>query len=75
GLLLGLFVYFHSAGPGAQGMTMATLSYPTLPARHRRRLRTSSGLLLGLFVYFHSAGPGAQGMTMATLSYPTLPAR
>lgn len=29
GLLLGLFVYFHSAGPGAQGMTMATLSYPT----------------------------------------------
>jgi predicted MFS family arabinose efflux permease len=29
GLLLGSFVFFHSSGPGAQGMTMATLSYPT----------------------------------------------
>jgi MFS family permease len=29
GLLLGAFVFFHSYGPGAQGMTMATLSYPT----------------------------------------------
>lgn len=29
GVLLGAFVFFHSAGPGAQGMTMATLSYPT----------------------------------------------
>ncbi|MEC5181721.1 MFS transporter [Arthrobacter sp. CG_A4] len=29
GLLLGAFVFFHSAGPGAQGMTMATMSYPT----------------------------------------------
>ncbi|KRE81449.1 hypothetical protein ASG86_13050 [Arthrobacter sp. Soil764] len=29
GALLGLFVFFHSYGPGAQGMTMATLSYPT----------------------------------------------
>ncbi|MQA11809.1 MAG: MFS transporter [Pseudonocardiaceae bacterium] len=29
GLLLGVFVFFHSYGPGAQGMTMATLSYPT----------------------------------------------
>lgn len=29
GLLLGSFVFFHSAGPGAQGMTMATMSYPT----------------------------------------------
>lgn len=29
GLLLGIFVFFHSYGPGAQGMTMATLSYPT----------------------------------------------
>jgi MFS family permease len=29
GLLLGGFVFFHSYGPGAQGMTMATLSYPT----------------------------------------------
>ncbi|MPY85968.1 MAG: MFS transporter [Actinophytocola sp.] len=29
GLLLGLFVFFHAGGPGAQGMTMATLSYPT----------------------------------------------
>lgn len=28
GLLLGGFVFFHSYGPGAQGMTMATLSYP-----------------------------------------------
>ncbi len=29
GCLLGIFVFFHSFGPGAQGMTMATLSYPT----------------------------------------------
>lgn len=29
GALLGIFVFFHSYGPGAQGMTMATLSYPT----------------------------------------------
>ena len=29
GLLLGLFMFAHSFGPGAQGMTMATLSYPT----------------------------------------------
>ena len=29
GALLGMFVFFHSYGPGAQGMTMATLSYPT----------------------------------------------
>ena len=29
GLLLGAFVFFHSAGPCAQGMTMATMSYPT----------------------------------------------
>lgn len=29
GLLLGAFVFFHSGGPGAQGMTLATLSYPT----------------------------------------------
>lgn len=29
GALLGVFVFFHSYGPGAQGMTMATLSYPT----------------------------------------------
>jgi predicted MFS family arabinose efflux permease len=29
GLLIGTFVFFHSSGPGAQGMTMATLSYPT----------------------------------------------
>lgn len=29
GLLIGGFVFFHSYGPGAQGMTMATLSYPT----------------------------------------------
>lgn len=28
-LLLGLFVFGHSFGPGAQGMTMAALSYPT----------------------------------------------
>lgn len=27
--LLGVFVFAHAAGPGAQGMTMATLSYPT----------------------------------------------
>ncbi|WP_172652983.1 MFS transporter [Rhodococcus opacus] len=27
--LLGAFVFAHAAGPGAQGMTMATLSYPT----------------------------------------------
>lgn len=29
GLLFGLFVFGHSFGPGAQGMTMAALSYPT----------------------------------------------
>jgi MFS family permease len=29
GFLLGSFVFFHAYGPGAQGMTMATLSYPT----------------------------------------------
>lgn len=29
GALLGTFVFFHSYGPGAQGMTIATLSYPT----------------------------------------------
>jgi MFS family permease len=29
GALLGVFVFSHSYGPGAQGMTMATLSYPT----------------------------------------------
>lgn len=29
GVLLGAFVFFHAAGPGAQGMTLATLSYPT----------------------------------------------
>jgi hypothetical protein len=29
GLLLGVFMFSHSFGPGAQGMTMATLSYPT----------------------------------------------
>lgn len=28
-ILLGTFVFAHAAGPGAQGMTMATLSYPT----------------------------------------------
>ncbi|MFP3205841.1 MAG: MFS transporter [Metallosphaera yellowstonensis] len=27
-VLLGLFIFFHSSGPGAQGMTMATLSFP-----------------------------------------------
>jgi MFS family permease len=27
-VLLGLFIFFHSSGPGSQGMTMATLSYP-----------------------------------------------
>ncbi len=29
GLILGLFVFFHSFGQGSQGMTMGTLSYPT----------------------------------------------
>ena len=29
GLLLGIFMFSHAFGPGAQGMTMATLSYPT----------------------------------------------
>lgn len=29
GLLLGVFMFSHSFGPGGQGMTMATLSYPT----------------------------------------------
>ena len=28
-LLLGLFIFGHSMGPGAQGMTMAALSFPT----------------------------------------------
>jgi MFS family permease len=27
-VLLGLFIFFHSSGPGSQGMTMGTLSYP-----------------------------------------------
>ncbi|WP_390529429.1 MFS transporter [Sulfurisphaera ohwakuensis] len=27
-VLLSLFIFFHSSGPGAQGMTMATLSFP-----------------------------------------------
>lgn len=29
GVALSVFVFFHAYGPGAQGMTMATLSYPT----------------------------------------------
>jgi MFS family permease len=29
GLMIGVFMFFHAAGPGAQGMTMASLSYPT----------------------------------------------
>lgn len=29
GALLAIFVFFHAAGPGAQGMVLATLSYPT----------------------------------------------
>lgn len=29
GLMIGVFMFFHAAGPGAQGMTMAGLSYPT----------------------------------------------
>ena len=29
GLLLGLFVFFHAYGPGAQGGVLCTLSYPT----------------------------------------------
>lgn len=28
-LLIGVFIFGHSFGPGSQGMTMATLSYPT----------------------------------------------
>lgn len=28
GVLIGLFIFGHSFGPGAQGMTMATLSFP-----------------------------------------------
>jgi MFS family permease len=28
-LLVGIFIFGHSFGPGSQGMTMATLSYPT----------------------------------------------
>lgn len=28
-LLFGLFIFGHAFGPGAQGMTMATMSYPT----------------------------------------------
>jgi len=27
--ILGAFLFFHAVGPGGQGMTMATLSYPT----------------------------------------------
>lgn len=29
GLMIGVFIFFHAGGPGAQGMTMASLSYPT----------------------------------------------
>jgi MFS family permease len=29
GLLVGLFIFCHAGGPGPQGMTLATLSYPT----------------------------------------------
>lgn len=29
GAMLGIFIFFHAFGPGAQGMTLATLSYPT----------------------------------------------
>lgn len=29
GLILGLFIFFHSFGQGSQGMTMGALSYPT----------------------------------------------
>ena len=29
GLLVGLFIFCHAGGPGSQGMTLATLSYPT----------------------------------------------
>lgn len=29
GLLLGIFVFFHAYGPGAQGSTLSTLAYPT----------------------------------------------
>jgi MFS family permease len=29
GLLIGLFIFGHSFGPGAQGMTMAAMSFPT----------------------------------------------
>ncbi len=29
GLLVGLFIFTHAGGPAAQGMTLATLSYPT----------------------------------------------
>ncbi len=39
GALLGIFVFFHSYGPGAQGMTMATLSYTT----HLRGTGAGSG--------------------------------
>lgn len=28
-LIVGLLIFCHAAGPGAQGMTMATMSYPT----------------------------------------------
>ncbi|NUS35568.1 MAG: MFS transporter [Pseudarthrobacter sp.] len=28
-LVIGLLIFCHAAGPGAQGMTMATMSYPT----------------------------------------------
>jgi predicted MFS family arabinose efflux permease len=28
GVLIGLFIFGHAFGPGAQGMTMATLSFP-----------------------------------------------
>ena len=29
GLMIGIFIFFHAGGPGTQGMTMASLSYPT----------------------------------------------
>jgi MFS family permease len=28
-IVIGLLIFCHAAGPGAQGMTMATMSYPT----------------------------------------------
>jgi MFS family permease len=39
GLMIGVFVFFHAGGPGAQGMTMASLSYPHVPAGRRHRVR------------------------------------